>query len=259
MKKDILKNIKKFDLFKDELLNYEKDSVTIPQNNILSIQNLCVVIEEVMILKNVNIQINERQLIGFLGPSGCGKTILFNVILGLIPVNLVTGKFIIGNYMLSYEQYVSYVKKMSFASIPQDPFANVCENLNLFEHFRLFNDYNEMVTDEFVYQKLDEVRLPNPNLTMRKFPGELSGGQLQRFLISLVISRTPKVILADEPTAALDICNEIHVFKLLTSLSRKYNFSIIFISHNPSMLANFCSFIYCLKAGRVTEEIDIKR
>jgi len=250
---NFLKDLELNDNFLPDLINEE--DIRFNNKSILSIYNLSVIINDKIILRNVNINLLENGIIGLFGQSGSGKTVLFNVILGLFPEDCVYGTFIINKFKLNYGQYKKVVAKLSLLYIPQDPASYVNHNMTLFEHFKMFSDYNAKVNRQFVAERLSEVRLKQAELLVDRLPGELSGGQLQRFVISLVISRNPKIILADEPTAALDICNEINVFKILKQLSIKYKFSLILISHNPALIVHFCNLIYVLKNGLIIEEI----
>lgn len=254
-KHEQLNFLKDLDISND-VLSEHLETIVFKDKTILSIYNLSVIINDSIILKNVNISLKEEDIIGLFGQSGSGKTVLFNVILGLLPKECVFGNFVINNFNLTYTQYLKIVRKLSLLYIPQDPVTFVHPEMNILEHFKMFSDYNAKIDERFVGDRLQEVRLNNESFFINKLPGELSGGQLQRFIIALVISRNPKVILADEPTSALDICNEINVFKILKDLSTKYKFSLLFISHNPAFVTHFCNLIYILKNGVIIEEIN---
>lgn len=118
--------------------------------------------------------------------------------------------------------------------------------------------YNQNTTKEFMYQKMIDVLhfigIKNPEKNINSYPHEFSGGMRQRIVIAIVIVGQPDLIIADEPTTALDVTIQAKVIDLIKKLKDKLNISIIFISHNIALVANLCDYIYIMYAGKIVEK-----
>lgn len=119
---------------------------------------------------------------------------------------------------------------------------------------KYYKDINKVVMKKKVYDILKFIGITNIKHNWNLYPHEFSGGMRQRIVIAMSIIAEPKLIIADEPTTALDVTVQAKVIDLIKSLSKKYNIAVIFISHNIGLVANLCEFIYVMYAGKIVEQ-----
>lgn len=182
----------------------------------------------------VNISFEVDKSLAIVGQSGSGKTLTLKTILGLSPNDLTI------NYTLqsSFEQNpdnISYV--------PQNPFTSLSPLTKIKKQF--------FTSEKKQIELLQKVNLDSSIL--ERFPSQLSGGQLQRIVIAIALSSTPKLILLDEPTTALDNESKKTILELLKTLQHDYNFKIIFVTHDINSIENICEDIIILENGFIVE------
>lgn len=203
--------------------------------------------EKTEVLKDINLTLKQGESTALIGPSGCGKTTLIKIILGLEKQD--KGKvFIMGRDTaeLTKKEFQKTLSKIGV--IFQDPFSaldprQTVESI-LSEPF-LIN--KKPFTKQILEQALKEVSLGRTAL--KKYPHQFSGGQCQRINIARALIMKPKLIIADEPTSALDVSVQAQIINLITKMKGKYNFSLLFISHNLALCKYLCQNIVLVNQG----------
>ena len=186
------------------------------------------------LLSNFSTSINITDSLALVGQSGSGKSLTLKAILKMLPSNL-----------NSYFEYKSNfeLKLENIGFIPQNPFTSLSPMTKIKKQF--FQPY------DIIDKMLQLVGLDTD--TKDKFPSQLSGGQLQRVVIAIVLSKKPKLLLLDEPTTALDTTSKDIILKLLKTLQKKFDFLMIFISHDIDSVKSICKDIAILKDGNIIE------
>ena len=228
--------------------------------------------EEKKILKKINVCIKKGESVGIVGPSGCGKSLLSLACLNLLPKN---AKFS-GNiffykknnifssvFDLKKKDILSY--RGSFSSIVfQDPFSSLnpvytCGYVLKESFLKHKKNLCLLKIKKLCFSLLKEVGLKDVEKIYKSYPHQLSGGQLQRVLIASSLALYPKVILADEPTTALDPSIKKEVLNLLYKVVKKRKISLVLISHDISVIKNYTDYIYILKDGYLVESGSTKK
>jgi oligopeptide/dipeptide ABC transporter ATP-binding protein len=221
----------------------------------------------------VSFEIMPGQTVGLLGESGCGKSVTGYSILHLInpPGRIVGGQMLFdrGNGkvvdLLQYptrSEAMRRIRGSEIAMIFQEPMTSLDP---------LFNIGNQLSEAVLVHQKvskkaaldratelLDKVRLPQPHDLLDKYPHQLSGGMRQRVMIAMALTGQPKLLIADEPTTALDVTTEAQILELMQSLQAEFNMAILFITHDLGVIAEMAEKVVVMYLGRVVEQTDIQ-
>jgi len=179
--------------------------------------------------------------VALVGQSGSGKSLTLKTILNMTPKNM--------EVLFKYQaDFNLYYQNIGF--IPQNPFTSLSPMTKIKQQF--------FCSDNKINELLSLVLLDDT--VKDKFPSQLSGGQLQRIVIAMALSKNPKLLLLDEPTTALDITSKNIILKILKELQEKLKFIIIFVSHDIDSVKNICKQIIILKDGEICESgktIDI--
>jgi ABC-type dipeptide/oligopeptide/nickel transport system ATPase component len=149
------------------------------------------------------------------------------------------------------------VRGAKISYIPQEPMSNLDPSFTigtqLTEPMRQVLGLSKKAAHEKAIALLTRVGIPNPELTMKKFPHEISGGQAQRVLIAGAVSCDPVLIIADEPTTALDVTVQAEVLDLLRELQKETNTALLLVTHNFGVVADLCDYINVMQFGRIIE------
>jgi peptide/nickel transport system ATP-binding protein len=221
-----------------------------------------------MVLKNVSFTLNKSQTIGIVGESGSGKSLTALSIINLLPVNanLESGEILyyendktINLLELSPNDILKWRGK-HISMIFQEPMTSLNPSLTcgyqVAEVLMLHEKISQKNAGKKVMELFHEVKLPNPERIFRSYPHEISGGQKQRVMIAMAIALNPSVLIADEPTTALDVTVQRTILELLKELQRKYHMSIIFISHDLGVISQIADKILVMYKGEVVEHGD---
>ncbi|MBK5241322.1 ABC transporter ATP-binding protein [Clostridium sp.] len=196
-------------------------------------------------LKNVNLSIEEGEIVVILGPSGSGKSTLLNIIGGIDHVD--SGNVIVdGVDIIKLSDYkLTLYRRNSLGFIFQ--FYNLVPNLTVYENVEVASNISKHPL------KIDEV-LASVGMSefKNRFPRELSGGEQQRVSIARALVKNPKLLLCDEPTGALDFTTAKEILKLLTEVNRKFNTTVVIITHNTA-ISGIANRIIKLRSGAVSE------
>lgn len=203
-------------------------------------------------IRNLSFTMEKGEFIGIMGPSGSGKTTLLNTIATLDPVT--EGEITIGGTSLSAmnEEELSDFRSQQLGFIFQD--FNLLENMSVFENIALPLSLRNTAVPKLTATVQQVSALLGINDILEKFPAEISGGQKQRTAIARALVHNPALLLADEPTGALDSKNAAILMETLSDLNKVQNVSILMVTHDP-FSASYCSRLLFIKDGKIDKEL----
>jgi peptide/nickel transport system ATP-binding protein len=211
----------------------------------------------------VSFDIDEKEIFGLAGESGCGKTITALAVLRLLPrpgARVLSGEITFkGRSLLSLTmQELREVRGREISMIFQEPSAALNPLLRIRKQlFELF-EYHSTPDDPSarVREVLRRVGFPDPDRILDAYPHELSGGMLQRVMIAMAVVLRPSLVIADEPTTALDVTVQAQIMELLGEMQRETGTSVLLITHNLSLIAQYANRVAIMYAGRIVEHGD---
>ena len=223
---------------------------------ILEVKDLCIKFPrhgDVNVVAHVSFVVRPRQTMGLVGESGCGKSITSLTIMGLLdPKAKVSGEILYdGQNLLNMDQkQMNALRGREIAMIYQDALSSLNPSMLIKAQMKQLTKRGGTRTAE---ELLELVGL-DPKRTLDSYPHELSGGQRQRVLIAMALTRDPKLIIADEPTTALDVTVQKQVIDLLNKLQKELGFAMVFVSHDLALVAEVANSITVMYAGQVVEQ-----
>jgi oligopeptide/dipeptide ABC transporter ATP-binding protein len=215
---------------------------------------------------NVSFKVREREALGIVGETGCGKSVTALSILGLLPAPPAratgTVEFEGENLLQNSERKMCAIRGRKIGMVFQEPLTSLNPAFSVGEQvsecFRVHLGHSKRVAQDHAADILDRVRVPSPKTLMKLYPHELSGGMRQRVMIAMALACQPKLLIADEPTTALDVTIQAQILELLEELRNEMKLAIIFISHNLAVVARVCHRIAVMYAGSLVELSDTK-
>ncbi len=232
-------------------------------NSILSISDLSArsELDHRLILRGVSIGVAPGETMGLVGESGAGKSTIAKALLGILPrtVRITSGRIVFDGRDLRNlpERELNQIFGDQIALIPQDPLTALNPGRRiegqLTDGLRLRRNLPWRQARLRALELLDEVQIRDPERVMRAFPHELSGGMRQRILIAAAFALEPKLIIADEPTTALDVTVQKQVLRLMRHLQASHHTAIVFVTHDIGVVAQICDRVTLLFEGRVVE------
>jgi len=213
------------------------------------------------ILRGVDLSIEAGQTCGLVGESGAGKTMVAKALLGILPKRAreVRGRLLLNGQDLqamSGRRHRQLLGK-EITLIPQDPMValNPVQTIGRQFHTALkrYTTGSDKALDHIAIDALEQVSLPHPAQVLKNYPHELSGGMRQRVLIAMAFAPKPTLVIADEPTTALDVTVQKRVLGLLRELQRESNTAVLFVTHDLGVVAKLCDTVYVMHSGRVVE------
>lgn len=228
---------------------------------ILSIQNLGISFGHQKALFNSSFTVQEKETVGIVGESGSGKSLTALALMGLLPktakisdssVVLLEGKNLLGEQQLHRGKGVSMIFQEPMTSL--NPVFTCGEQV--VEGLMLHQKLTHQEAKKQTINLFEKVKLPSPISVFDKYPHQLSGGQKQRIMIAMAISLKPKVLIADEPTTALDVTVQKDILSLLQELKEEIGMSMIFITHDLSLVSTIADKILVMKNGEIVEQGD---
>lgn len=219
-------------------------------------------------IDSVSLDLAAGEALGLVGETGCGKSVLTRSAFGLVPsppAKITSGTVLFeGQDILQFsDEQLRNMRGKDVAMIFQDPmtFINPVFKIGtqLMDAVRAQRKVNKREAKEIVLTMLDKVQLPNPQRQFDSYPHQLSGGMRQRVLIAMALSAEPKLLIADEPTTALDVTIQAQILDLMQSLVDDMGISLIMISHDLGVVAEICSRVAVMYAGQIVEDAPIDR
>jgi oligopeptide/dipeptide ABC transporter ATP-binding protein len=216
---------------------------------------------------NVCFTIDEKETLGIVGETGCGKSATALSILRLIaspPGKIVGGEILFeGDDLLKKSEHeMEKIRGNKISMIFQEPMTSFNPSFTIGEQiaesYRIHLRQSKKTALESTEHILDAVRVPSPRTIMARYPHELSGGMRQRAMIAMALACQPKLLIADEPTTALDVTIQAQILELLEELQEKMKMAMLFISHNLGVMARLCNRIGVMYAGSLVELADKK-
>ncbi|MGM9925816.1 MAG: ABC transporter ATP-binding protein [Bacillus sp. (in: firmicutes)] len=218
---------------------------------------------EVPAVDEISFSVGEGEVVGIVGESGCGKSVTSLSIMRLIPQP--PGKIVAGEIRLNGENLVELSEKQmrqkrgnDVAMIFQEPMTSLNPLFTigdqLVEAIRLHKDLSKKEAVNRGVEMLKLVGLPRAEQIMKDYPHQLSGGMRQRVMIAMALSCDPGLLIADEPTTALDVTIQAQILHLMNNLNQKLKTSIIMITHDLGVVAEVCQRVIVMYAGKIVEE-----
>jgi peptide/nickel transport system ATP-binding protein len=234
----------------------------------LSIRNLTVRLRGGgPLLQDVSLDVAAGQVHGLVGESGAGKSMIGKAVLGILPrsVEVVSGQIMVdGVDLMTLPPAARRVQVgASCALIPQDPLTalNPSRRVGVQMTDRLVDilGWTRAQADLRALELLTEVQIAAPERVMRQYPHELSGGMRQRILIASAFAAEPKLIVADEPTTALDVTVQKQILRLIAGMQERHGTAMLFVTHDLGVVSKVCQSLSVLNAGRIVETADMRR
>lgn len=219
---------------------------------------------EVKAVDDVSYYINRGEVIAVVGESGCGKSVTQMSVMQLIqsPPGKITGGEVLfeGKDLLQYpanSAEMRAVRGAGIAMIFQEPMTSLNPVLTVGKQLSQVIEIHKKVTSQEAWrmgvEALAAVGIPDPESRMKNYPFQMSGGMRQRVLIAIAVACGSKLIIADEPTTALDVTTQAQVMELLQSLVNSYGTSILMVTHNLGLVTRYAQRVYVMYAGKIVE------
>jgi peptide/nickel transport system ATP-binding protein len=219
--------------------------------------------KEVKILNNLSFEIKANSIVAVVGESGSGKSITSLSIMGLLPkgISKITSgsiKFNGTELTILNEKDFQSLRGNNIAMIFQEPMSSLNPSMRcgkqVEEILKRHTDLNSVNIKEEVIALFDKVKLPEPFRIYKAYPHQISGGQKQRVMIAMAIACKPKLLIADEPTTALDVTVQKDILELLKTIQKETEMSILFISHDLSLVSEFADDVIVMYNGEIVEK-----
>ena len=219
-------------------------------------------IGDVKAVRGVSLYLNKGEALGIVGESGCGKSVSMMSIMRLLADNAIieSDKIIFNGKDITNpsEDVMGKIRGNEMAMIFQDPMTSLNPLFTvgdqLTEHLIKHKKVSKKEANELAVKMLDMVGIPSPESRLKQYPHEFSGGMRQRVMIAMSLICNPKLIIADEPTTALDVTIQAQILDLMKDLKEKINTSIILITHDLGVVADLCTRINVMYGGIIVEE-----
>ena len=219
---------------------------------------------EVQSVRDISFQVNEGETVAIVGESGCGKSVTAKTIMGLVAEPpgeiksesqvLYLGENILEQSEKEWEKYRGAKCSMIFqdALTSLNPTMNIGRQIeeNITNHYKVTKKEARAKAVEM----LELVKIPDPAMCLKKYPHELSGGMRQRIMIAIALSGNPKILIADEPTTALDVTIQAQIIGLLKDIQAKLGTTIILITHDLGVVASIADKIIVMYSGKIVEK-----
>ena len=234
---------------------------------ILQVKNLNISfhthVGEVKAVRGIDFHLDKGETLAIVGESGCGKTVTAKAILRLLkepPAEIKEGSEILfnnENILKMNSKRLASLRGSDISMIFQDPMTSLNPTMTvgnqIIEALKIHKKLSEKEAKQEAIRLLELVKIPNASERIGSYPHELSGGMRQRIMIAIALSCNPKILLADEPTTALDVTIQAQIMDLLNELKTELDTSIILVTHDLGVVANFADRIQVMYAGNIVE------
>lgn len=223
----------------------------------------------VQAVRGISLAVDQGEIVGIVGESGSGKSQSMYSVMGLLSENgrveegsiLFDGKEISPKYFdgneKAYEKYMESIRGNTLSMIFQDPMSFLNPVLTIEKQLvEPLKNHRKIPVAELhqrAVELLTQVGIPSPEERLKQYPHQLSGGMRQRVIIAIALACTPKMIIADEPTTALDVTIQAKIIELIKELKEKTGSGVILITHDLGVVASACSRIYIMYGGKIVE------
>jgi len=229
---------------------------------LLDVRNLTIAFGQHTAVNGISFSINPGETLGLVGESGSGKSATSLAILRLLPSTAHIGGSIAfaDEFLLSLpDESMRRHRGRSIAMIFQEPMTALNPSMHvgaqIAEALEAHHpELSRSTVKEKVLASMNEVGLPDPERRFRDYPHQFSGGQRQRILIAMALINRPRLLIADEPTTALDVTVQAQIIELLNSLRLNYNLSMLFISHDLAVVAQVADHVAVMQHGQIVEQ-----
>lgn len=232
--------------------------------NLVEIKNLNLFFGEYQALFDINLRLNKGTMHALVGESGCGKTLTAMSLIKLLPKSssIHSGEIIYnGEDILKYkEKQMRKIRGNKIALIPQDPMTSLNPlytiGNQLSESIRVHSKVSHHQALRKAKEVMDMVKIPDINNKINFYPHEFSGGMKQRIIIAMALATKAELIIADEPTTALDVTIQKQIMDLINEIKIETGAAILFISHDLALVSNYADFVSVMYAGHIVEEAE---
>ncbi len=209
----------------------------------------------------IDLTVNRNEVVGIVGETGCGKSVTVRSTMGLVPEpgRIVAGRILLDNESL-LEKDIAELRRIRgsrMSMIFQNPLSSLNPVFTIGNQvghvISIHQDQNKRAARQRAVEVFEQVRLPDPDRLLDKYPHELSGGMLQRVMIAMALSCRPEVLIADEPTTALDVTIQAQILSLMLQMKEKTGTAIIIITHDLGVVAETCDRVAVMYAGLIVE------
>jgi oligopeptide transport system ATP-binding protein len=235
-------------------------------NKVLKVNDLHVSFDtyagEVKAVRGVTFELSEGEVLAIVGESGCGKSVTAQTIMKLNPMppaRIVKGEIRLGNkdIVKATEKEMMRIRGKDVSMIFQDPMTCLNPTMQVGKQLTEAIRHHQKMTKEEAHKEairlLEIVKIPNAEQRSRQYPHEFSGGMRQRVMIAMALSSAPKLLIADEPTTALDVTIQAQIMDLLQEIKEKTNTAIILITHDLGVVASMADRVAVMYAGKIVE------
>ena len=236
------------------------------KERLLTVENLTTEFElrdkKLVAVNDVSLHIDRGEIVGLVGESGCGKSMTAFSILGIVPF---PGKTIRGRVVFKKRDLLKYnqkemrsVRGKNISLVYQDPLSSLNPSYTIYWHLSEVmrahgKRMNRKSEEKEIIEALRRVGIPEPETKVNQFPHQFSGGMRQRVVIAMALILDPLLIIADEPTTALDVTTQKAIFNLIEKLKEDLNLSFTVISHDLYLIGERCDRIYVMYSGQIVE------
>lgn len=239
------------------------------QSNVLQVRDLHVQVKTsngaATLVQDINFELKRGSILGLVGESGCGKTVTSMSIFQLLDRKTTTieGSITLQGRELNGlgDKEMRKVRGKDIAFIMQNPMNAFTPVFTIGQQFietiRSHTEWNKKQATELAVEAMHHVNLPDPDKLLNYYPFQLSGGMLQRVMIAIAACLHPAVIIADEPTTALDVKNQKQVLRHLDKIRSEYGSAILLISHDLGVISEMADEVAVMQNGRIVEKADV--
>jgi peptide/nickel transport system ATP-binding protein len=219
----------------------------------------------VQAVDSLSFDLEEREVLGIVGESGCGKSVSLMSLLRLLPPSaVVSGSALFDgvDLLAASRSRITAIRGAKIAFVFQEPMTSLNPSFRvgsqISEVLRRHLDLSRSAADARAVELLDLVRIPAPARRAREYPHQLSGGMRQRVMIAMALACDPKMLVADEPTTALDVTIQAGILDLLRDIRERLGTAIVLITHNLGVVADIADRVLVMYAGRKVEEAPVE-